>query len=262
MKLTVKNGSYAYPKADPLWENVDLSVKSGEILAIMGPNGVGKTTLLKCIMNLLPWKTGNVFIDGQPTEKISYREFWQKIGYVPQAKTVTQAFSVKDFVLMGRNAFLGSFGKPGKADEKKAEEVMDLTGVLDLQNKSCRQLSGGQFQMVLIARALCSEPRCLILDEPESNLDFRNQLLVLDLMKRLAKELDIACLFNTHYPEHGLRVADQALLVYKEEPVLFGKTEQIVTEKNLERLFQVKVHMGKNDHVLGSYQTVTALEIM
>jgi iron complex transport system ATP-binding protein len=260
MELSVRTGSFAYNHS-LLWKDVSFDVKDGEILAIMGPNGVGKTTLLRCIMNLLPFKTGGAYLDNQPVKELPLREFWQKIAYVPQAKKAP-SFTVKDFVLMGRNVYVGSFGKPSKLDEQKALEAMTVVGVADLAHKTCQELSGGQFQMILVARALCAEPKCLILDEPESNLDFRNQLLVLQLMERLAKEHQIACIFNTHYPEHGLKIADKTVLVYKNEPAVTGKTKEVVNKENLERLFKVKVDIAEQPYEDGYYQTIMALELL
>lgn len=261
MKLHVQNGSFSYGQTT-LWSDINFSVKSGEILAIMGPNGVGKTTLLRCIMRLLPWKTGSMFIDNQNAAALNASELSKKVAYVPQAKGGHSLFLVKDFILMGRNAYIGAFGKPGKKDYAIAEAIMEDIGILSLAYKRCDQLSGGQFQLVLIARALCAQPECLILDEPESNLDFRNQLLVLHVMKELAKKKGLSCIFNTHYPEHGLRIAQKTVLVSKHAPVISGNTKDVVTEEHLERLFRVKVKVADHQYNQTAYQTVTALELL
>lgn len=262
MEIAVQDGSFAYKGSHTLWKDINFSVESGEILAILGPNGVGKTTMLKCLMNLLPWKTGTTLIDGISTKEMNQKDFWKLVAYVPQGKNSTVSFTVRDFVLMGRNLYIGAFGNPSKEDFKIAEEMMELVGVSHLADRFCYQLSGGQFQMVLIARALCTEPKCLILDEPESNLDFRNQLLVLNLMQKLAKEKNLICIFNTHYPEHGMRIADKAILVYKNDSVIAGACKSVLTEDNLANLFQVQVHIAKNSYEDEEYQTVTALKIL
>ncbi len=227
VKLTIENGAFAYKNGPTLFENVNLELQSGELLSVLGPNGAGKTTLLKCMMGLLKWKRGKSSIDGTDIASMSERRLWTTVAYGPQARSASPAYTAFETVLLGRTGRLGVFSTPKKADVEKAEQVLELLGISRLSQKLCSQMSGGELQMVLIARALAAEPALLVLDEPESNLDFKNQLIVLNTISRLASD-GIACIFNTHYPEHALQRSDKALLLSGGEAVC-GSTASVVT---------------------------------
>lgn len=242
MILSVENGCFGY--GEEILKNINFSVKKGEVLAILGPNGAGKTTLLKCIIGFLKWKSGKSMLDGEDILKIPQRELWKKIAYVPQAKSAVCSYTVREFVLLGRSSHVDFFAKPTQSDEKIAERAMERLGIEFLSEKKCSEISGGEMQMVLIAKALASEAELLILDEPESNLDFKNQLSVLDTVTRLASE-GTACIFNTHYPVNALQRADKAILIGKNREVLFGNTSAVITEENIEKAFGVKTVIGE-----------------
>ena len=252
MILEVKNASFTYDKklsgkgenngekdqGKYIFQNLDLEVKKGEILAILGPNGSGKTTFLRCLMGMLKWTSGKSYIDGKDTSSMSSREFWSKVSYVPQQRMANTSFTAFENILLGRSGQIAFFGTPKKEDREASEKIMEELGITKFRNRSCNSLSGGEFQMVLIAKALVSGPELLILDEPESGLDFRNQLIVLNTMDRL-KEKGISCIFNTHYPKHALQKADCSLILGGEKPI-FGKTAEVVNEKNIEEVFGVR----------------------
>lgn len=242
MKLEVKNACYAYGKTN-VWENISFEVQSGEVLAILGPNGVGKTTLLKSIMNILTLKTGIALIDGMDIKKMEPRELWKYIAYVPQAKKGSPT-NVRDMIVLGRSAHIPIFGQPSTQDYKMADEIIARLGIEHIAHKSCNEISGGELQMVLIGRALIGEPKILIMDEPESNLDYKNQLQVLSIIQQLAG--NTTCILNTHYPEHALRYADKALIVCKDRTV-FGDVEEVITADNLKHAFQIDVFIGKQE---------------
>ena len=201
MKLEVRNASFSYGKRK-VWENVNFTVESNEILAILGPNGAGKTTLLKSIMNLLSFDTGEALLNGRDMKTIPHKELWKQIAYVPQAKQGSPS-NVRDMIVLGRSAHLSLFGQPTKYCYELADNIISELGIEHLAHKNCNELSGGELQMVLIGRALISEPKLLIMDEPESNLDYRNQLQVLEMIKKISDKT--TCILNTHYPEHALR---------------------------------------------------------
>ncbi|MFI3250474.1 MAG: ABC transporter ATP-binding protein [Eubacteriales bacterium] len=244
----VKNLSFSYPKSTNLLENISFSIETGEIMAILGPNGAGKTTLLKCMLGLLEAKEGSCLLHGEPIQTYG-KNLWKEMGYVPQARNYRSTFSVEDMVLLGRNAHINATKQPTKEDYDLVEEKMDYLGILHLWGKNCNAISGGELQMVLLARTLASEPKFLILDEPESNLDYYNQLTVLESMKKLATE-GIACLFNTHYPDHALRIADKSLLLKKGKPVSFGTSQEVINTENLAHTFAVNTHIS--DITLGN----------
>ncbi len=243
MRIAVENGCFGYKKGEQLLQNVSLEATDGELVAILGPNGAGKTTMLRCMMGFLRWKDGRSSIDGKDIRNIPQRDLWRTIAYVPQAKNASAAYTAGEMVLLGRSSRIGVFSQPKREDVEKADAVMERLGILHLKEKKCSEISGGELQMVLIARALASEPRILVLDEPESNLDFKNQLIVLETLSRLAAE-GMICLFNTHYPAHALQRAGKSFLLCKDGSSIFGSTREVVTEENIRRAFGVRAVIG------------------
>ena len=261
MKLEVKDGNFQYVLGRNLFENLSFAVEDGEILAILGPNGVGKTTLLKCMTAMLKWRKGHTYLDDKPLNTMKPAEIWKQIGYVPQSRGGVFSYTVLEMVLMGRAPYLGSFSTPGKKDIQIAKEMLATVGITHLMDKSYSEISGGEMQLVLIARALASEPKILILDEPESHLDFKNQLLILNILESISKERGLSCIINTHYPGHALRIADKTLMLGKEGKHIFGKTEEIITEENLKKFFGVDVRMLSFDNKGVTMKTVVALSV-
>ena len=244
MNLTVHHGSFFYQKNTPIFNDINFSVDSGEILAILGPNGAGKTTMLRCITGMLKWRGGDSLLDGEPIHTMSAKKLWTKMAYVPQAKGTASSYTAFESVLLGRSSNLNAFSTPKQKDLEKARKVMEQLGIAHLMDKKCSAISGGELQMVLIARALVAEPQVLILDEPESNLDFRNQLIVLDTITRLANE-GMTCIFNTHYPAHALQRSHKALILSRGGNYVFGSTASVVTEENIRKAFGVDAIIGE-----------------
>ena len=242
--LEVINGSFSYNKSSPVLKDVSFSVNRGELMAILGPNGAGKTTMLRCIMGMLKWSSGASYLDGEDIRSMPANRLWSKMAYVPQAKSASGAFTAFETVLLGRSSRLNVFASPKKEDVIKAEAAMERLGIAHLADKKCSEVSGGELQMVLIARALAADPEILILDEPESNLDFKNQLIVLDTMSALTRE-GMACIFNTHYPEHALRIADKSLILSKGGDYVFGETGKVLTRGNIRSAFGVEAAIGE-----------------
>ena len=244
MNLTVTKGSFYYQKNTTIFNDINFSVDAGDILAILGPNGAGKTTMLRCITGMLKWKQGQSLLDGEPIHTMSSKKLWSRMAYVPQAKAAASAYTAFETVLLGRSSRVNAFSTPKQDDLEKAKEAMELLGITHLAEKKCSAISGGELQMVLIARALASEPQVLILDEPESNLDFKNQLVVLDAISRLAQS-GMTCIFNTHYPAHALQRANKALILSRGGDYVFGNTATIVTEENIRKAFGVDAVIGQ-----------------
>lgn len=244
MNLTVQKGSFFYEKNSPIFSDINFSVDAGEILAILGPNGAGKTTLLRCITGMLRWRGGQSLLDGEPIHAQPPGRLWQKMAYVPQAKSASSAYTAFETVLLGRSSHLGAFSTPKQGDMDKAWHAMEKLGIVHLAEKKCNSISGGELQMVLIARALAAEPEVLILDEPESNLDFKNQLIVLDAMGSLARS-GMTCIFNTHYPAHALQRSNKSLLLSRGGEYVFGPTASVVTEETIRKAFGVEAVIGE-----------------
>ena len=260
MKLSVQNGCFSYRAGQPLLENISFEAEGGDVLAILGPNGAGKTTLLKCMLNLLHWREGKTLLDGEDVSTMAARALWQKVAYVPQTKQSSLFCTVEEMVLLGRSSRIGAFSAPSKEDFRQARTAIERLGLSHLFGRRCCELSGGEVQMVLIARALSSQPGVLVLDEPESNLDFKNQLLVLDTIEELAKS-GLTCIFNTHFPAHALRRANQALLLGRGGKSVCGKTCEVVTEDRISEFFGVRAVIGEMQTPLGVYQDVIPVSI-
>ena len=258
----MNGGTFAYRRENPLLQDISFTLGKGRTLAILGPNGVGKTTLIKCLLGFLPWERGVTRIDGVDIRAFRGRTLWQQVSYVPQARQPAFSYRTEDMVLLGRSPYLGDFSMPGKRDRELAAQAMELAGVSHLYGKSCGQLSGGELQLVLIARALAAEPEYLILDEPESGLDFRNQLVVLDLIARLCSDRSLTVILNTHYPDHALRVSDEVLLLFGSGVYQYGRTEQILTADHMRALFGVDIAVWRKTINEKNYAAVIPLEIM
>lgn len=260
MNLTVNHGSFFYQKNTPIFHDINFSVDSGEILAILGPNGAGKTTLLRCITGMLKWRSGASLLDGESIQSMTPKKLWSHMAYVPQAKGTSSSYTTFEAVLLGRSGRLNAFSTPRQEDLEKAKEVMQQLGISHLMDKKCSAISGGELQMVLIARALVSEPQILILDEPESNLDFKNQLIVLDTITRLAQQ-GMTCIFNTHYPAHALQRSHKSLILSRGGQYIFGNTASVVTAKNIKQAFGVEAIIGEVETPENILQNVIPLTI-
>lgn len=255
----VKNGTFSYPGGRTVLNNISFSVGKGEMLAILGPNGAGKTTLLRCMMGFLPWQKGRSLLNGRDLASMSQRELFSHVAYVPQAKNVTLSATVKDMVLLGRSSRHSVFGKPNQEDLRIVMETLNTLDLTHLAERPCSRLSGGELQMVLIARAIASQPKIIVLDEPESNLDFKNQLTVLKTLHILAQQ-GISCIFNTHYPVHALRHADKALLLDRRGSVCFGNAHEVITQDNMRAAFGVETVIGQIETPTNEYFDVLAID--
>ena len=236
--IKATNLSFSYDGKKDVFKDISFQVSKGEIMAVLGANGVGKTTMMRCMMRFLNLKSGEVFINGKDTKKLNSSQFWENISYVPQAKNLVFGYSVLNMVVMGRSQFVKFGYTPGKQEYKKAYEILKEMGMEEFAHRSCNSLSGGQLQMVLIARALIKEPDILIMDEPESNLDMKNQLKVLEIMEKISRERNVTVIINTHYPEHALRYADKTLILGKDSYV-FDESHKAITKENIYKYFNV-----------------------
>lgn len=244
MILSVRGLSFRY-QSSSIIENIDFSVSKGECLAILGPNGVGKSTLLKCINRILKPQMGVVCIKNVDSFKFSSTELAKRMGYVTQ-KHETNRCTVYDAVLLGRKPYIK--WDVCRNDLDIADRVLEL---LELESYSLRymdELSGGEIQKVVIARALAQEPDLLLLDEPTSNLDLKNQLEVISIIKRVAREQQIAAIVTMHDLNLALRFADKFLLL-KDGEIFAGGGPEVIIPGNIERVYSVKVTIEKYRNV-------------
>lgn len=238
-RLEARGLSFGYG-GTPVGEGVDLALSGGEIVCLLGPNGGGKTTLFRTLLGVLPAMDGEVRAAGQPLSRWSRRELARLLGYVPQAHAGLFAFTVEDVVLMGRTARRGLFAAPSRRDHEAARSAMARLGIDRLSSRVYTQISGGERQLTLIARALAQEVEALILDEPTASLDFGNQLRVLSEVRRL-RDAGIGVLMSTHQPEHVLEVADRIALLKDGRVVAQGPPRETATPERLAALYGADV---------------------
>jgi iron complex transport system ATP-binding protein len=219
---------------------LDVKLEQGEVLALLGPNGGGKTTLLKTLLGILKPRDGEVAIDGRSLGAISVRERARLIAYVPQVHMPTFAFTVESVVLMGRTAHGNLFSRPSANDRAVAARMLEQFGIAHLATRPYTMISGGERQLVLLARALAQEPRFVVLDEPTASLDFGNQGKVMREIRALAAA-GHGVLFTTHDPNHALRAADRAYLLRAGARIAEGAVGAVLTRERLAELYGAPV---------------------
>ena len=224
--------------------HVDLTVQSGEVVCLLGPNGVGKTTLFKTLLGFLPAISGDIEVDGQPRASYNRRAFARKVAYVPQNHEPPFSFSVLDIVLTGCVSQLSVLDSPKAADVGRANAILEELGIAHLAERDYTRISGGEQQMTLIARSLMQDSSILMMDEPTAALDFGNQVSVLACVKRLA-ESGKAVIMTTHNPDHAFLCCDRAVLIMRSGEIVSGAVDDVVTEGNLRRAYGVDVTIAQ-----------------
>ncbi len=241
MSIEVKNLSFSYGDR-PVLHDINFTVEKGEFLSILGPNGVGKSTLFRCVLSLLSGYTGQVLVNGRDARSFSVREAARQIAYIPQSSNPVFNYSVFDIVLMGRTSSLSTFRSPGKKDAQICQWAMEKVGITRLRDRCFHRLSGGEQQLVLIARALVQKAPVLMLDEPTANLDFGNQLLVLEQARSLARE-GYTVIQTTHHPEQSYLFSDRILTIQKGRVLSEGTPAEVLTEETIRALYGVDVNV-------------------
>ena len=241
MSIKVNQLSFAYGKKEVL-HNISFSAEEGEFLSILGPNGAGKSTLFRCMLGLLPDYTGEVLLNGKNRKSYSVREAAKQIAYIPQSSRSVFHYSVFDIVLMGRTNHAATFTSPGKEDEQACLAALEKVGIGRLTDRCFHKLSGGEQQLVLIARALAQDAPVLMLDEPTANLDFGNQLLVLKQVKKLAAE-GYTVIQTTHHPEQSYLFSDRILALHSGTVIADGAPEEILTGDMMKKLYNTDVNV-------------------
>ncbi|WP_405284996.1 ABC transporter ATP-binding protein [Methanobrevibacter sp.] len=242
----VKNISFSY-NDEEIFSDISFSIGSGEVLCILGPNGTGKTTLIKCLNGLHDIDSGDILINGKNIKKLSFREISKHVGYIPQSHIPSFPFKVFDVVLMGRAPYLNLTDSPKENDVKIANDALKTLGIENLKDNEYTNLSGGERQLVFLARVLCQKPDMLILDEPTSHLDFGNQIKLLEIIDNLAKS-GLSIIMSSHFPDHAFLSSTKVAIMKDKRFIDFGTPEDVVTEENLKKAYSIDVKLIELDN--------------
>jgi len=227
-------------------DGLSLSIQEGQPLAILGPNGSGKTTLLHIILGWLKPAKGNLHLNGKRFPDYSRRELGQLLALVPQNEPVSFEFSALDYVLFGRAPYLAPLEQPNQTDQKIAFAALERVGLSSLANRSIMAMSGGEKQMLLIARALAQQSKTILLDEPTSHLDLGNKTRLTNLLRELARE-GHNLIFTTHEPDFALALSQRTLMMQKGQILFDGETAAVINSEALSRLYDSPVEVIQQD---------------
>ena len=244
--IEVRDASFSYHGKDYIWENVNLQVEQGDSVCILGANGCGKTTLFNCIAGNFQLAKGSIYIDGKPLGDYSITELAKTIGIVYQEHSVAFPYTSLEVVRMGRTPYLSAFQTPSQADTDMAYSIMEEMGIAHLAEKPYSRISGGQRQLVLIARTLCQTPKAILIDEPTSHLDFKNQALVMKTLRSLS-EKGMTIIMTSHSPSHAWQVSNKTVLMGKGGIIAQGTPSEVMTADNLQKTYGVRVKIHKSD---------------
>ncbi|HNX39932.1 MAG TPA: ABC transporter ATP-binding protein [Methanothrix sp.] len=236
VNITIKNLTFSY-NSHRILDGLNISIESSEVVSLVGPNGSGKTTLLKCMDRILRPK-GSILLDGREMESLSRQDVARQIGYVPQSSSTPLATTVFDTVLMGRRPHIG--WRVGQTDLDRVAEVLERLHLEDLAMRDFSQLSGGQKQKVLIARALAQEPAVLLLDEPTSNLDMLHQLEVMETVSSLVREKGISAVMAIHDLNLASRFSDRLVMLKDGSVFAEGEPGALLSEENISRVYGIE----------------------
>ena len=241
--LEIKNLDFYY-QTTKILNNINFKAKKGEFISMLGANGSGKTTFLQCIQGLLAPKAGKILIDGENIIQLSKKEIAQKISVVPQENKNVFAYEVLDMVVMGINPWLSFAEDPSQADYQKAEKILEHLGVAELKRKNFNQISGGERQLVLIARALMQQTDILLLDEPNSHLDFKNVHLMMEIMRDLSFE-NKTVITALHDPNLAYKYSDRVIILKEGNILAAGAVEKVMTAANLSSAYDFNIQRVK-----------------
>ncbi len=243
MTLEARALDFGYP-GHVVGRGLDLVLAPAEVLCVLGPNGSGKTTLFRTLLGLLRPLGGSVAIGGEDIAGMPRTRIARTVAYVPQASSSYFDFTLAETALMGRTSHLGAFSGPGARDRAIALAALDQMGVGPLAARALSEVSGGERQLALVARALATEARVLVMDEPTANLDFGNQARVLEQVARL-RESGVSILLCSHDPDHAFQVADRVLLLRGGAASTLARTGEALTAENLTRLYDIPVQVAE-----------------
>jgi len=241
--LSVEDISFGY-SATPVFEQVSLDISPGQVFCLLGPNGSGKTTLLDCILGWLKPHAGRIMLDGADITDMPARQIAHHVAYVPQIHEKTFPYLVKDIVLMGRASYLGPFAAPSEEDAAISAQALDMVGMGSFKERPYTQLSGGEGQLVMVARALAQQTPLIIMDEPTAHLDYRHELIILETIVKLVRDRGLSVLMATHNPNHGFYLQKNGIntrvaMMRNKHITNFGSAAEVLSEYKLGELYEI-----------------------
>ena len=242
--LEIRDAAFSYGD-QAVFHGVDLTVNPGEVVCLMGMNGCGKSTLLDCVLGEKQLREGEILVGGQPEARYRPAALARGVAFVPQNHRSSFPYTVEQVVLMGRTARAGGFLGPGREDRELVRRALERVGIAGLGQRPYTQLSGGELQLVVLARALVQDTPILLMDEPTAHLDFRNELLFLETVVELARERELAVLLATHAPNQAFYLESQGLNVrvaamFNRTIGLSGRPEEVLTPENVARIYHIR----------------------
>lgn len=242
--IQVQDAAFSYDGKHMIFQHLNLQAREGEILCIIGPNGCGKSTLIDCLLGLNKLNAGAIFINEKPVERLKPRELAEQMAYVPQGHRTTFAYTVLDVVTMGRTYASKTFSPPGKEQQDIARDALHQVGLAGFEEREYTRLSGGELQLVLIARAIAQQSKLLIMDEPTAHLDFTHELTVMEIITKLVKDRGLSIIMATHFLNQAYYLenagADTRVALMNDGGlVLTGTPSQVLTGEILEQNFAI-----------------------
>lgn len=250
--LSLENVSFGYHNQQMIFENISFDVHPGEIFCIIGPNGCGKTTLIDSILGINRPQSGRIVVSDNDLHQLKPKEFAQNIAYVPQSHTKTFPYTVLDIVIMGRTYATKMFASPDHSERSRAIDSLEQVGLKGFENRLYTELSGGELQLVLIARALAQESQILIMDEPTAHLDFRHELMVMEIITWLVKEKGLSIIMATHFLNQAFYLENEGVkiriaLMNQGSFKAVGTPAEVLTKDNLKDVFKIMSSIGTTD---------------
>ncbi|MTJ83866.1 MAG: ABC transporter ATP-binding protein [Telmatospirillum sp.] len=230
----------------PVLRDIGFTLAPGQVTTLLGPNGSGKTSLLRCVAGHWRPQAGRVLLGGDDVAALSARDRAKRLALVPQDQGVAFSYSVRDMVLMGRGPHVGPFGMPGGADRDMARQALEAVGIAALADRDIRRISGGERQLALVARALAQATPALLLDEPTSHLDLRNQLAVRARIRDIGRDRGLTVLMTLHDPNLALMFADRVLLLKDGRVVADDRPDRAITESTVHAVYGVAADVREN----------------
>lgn len=264
--IEIKNLNFKYDD-NTIMKDLNLSVDKGQIYCLFGPNGCGKSTLIQCILGVLKPEKGEIWIEGQNIESLSPREIAHHLAYIPQIHEKPFPFKVIDIVMMGRTAYTDFYSAPKKEDYDYCYKALEQVGMLGYKDRPYTQLSGGETQLVLVARALTQQTPILIMDEPTAHLDFRHELKFLETIARLIEEENKTIIMATHAPNQAFYFEnsgqDTKVAIMNEGKIAIeGLASEVLVEKNMEEVFRIKSKLIEESYESGNIKQIVPLKTL